>query len=90
MEQVFIIAIATVGIYFIIKMLEIKYLDKSDERKSLKKIVREIVIVFVASISASLVYFHFQNYIRDFFNIVTETPTLNAATTQIFTDTPGF
>lgn len=90
MEQVFIIAIATVVLFSIIKMLEMKYLDKYGEKKPLKEIVREIVIVFIASVSASFVYFHFQNYICDFFNIVSETPTLNSATTQIFTDTPGF
>ena len=90
MEQVFIIAIATVILFSIIKTLETKYLDKSEERKPLKFIVRDILIVFASTIAASFAYFTFQNPIRDFFNIVTETPTLNTATTQIFTDTPGF
>jgi uncharacterized membrane protein len=90
MENVFIIAVATVVLFAILKFLENKYLDNSEYQKPLKEIVRDIVIVFVASVVASFGYFHFQSYIRDFFNIVTETPTLTAATTQIFTDNPGF
>jgi hypothetical protein len=90
MENIFIIAIGTVIVFSIIKIIETKYLDKSDERKPLKEMVRDIVIVFVASGAASFGYFQLQNYIRDFFNIVTETTTLNAASTQIFTDNPGF
>lgn len=90
MEQVFIIAIATVVLFSIIKIVEIKYLDKNEEKKPLKLIVRDILIVFAASITSTFTYFTFQNQIRDFFNIVTETSTLNTATTQIFTDEPGF
>jgi len=90
MEQVFIIAIATVVLFSLIKIVEIKYLDKNGEKKPLKLIVRDILIVFAASITATFTYFTFQNQIRDFFNIVTETSTLNTATTQIFTDEPGF
>ena len=90
MEQVFIIAIATVIVFSIIKMIETKYLDKYGDKKPLKLIVRDILIVFASSIVSSFGYFYFQNSIRDFFNIVTETPTLNTATTQIFTDAPGF
>lgn len=90
MEQVFIIAIATVLLFSVVKIVETKYLDKNGEKKPLKLIVRDVVIVFASSLTATFVYFTFQNQIRDFFNIVTETPTLNTATTQIFTDTPGF
>jgi hypothetical protein len=90
MEQVFIIAIATVSLFSIIKILETRYLDKNRDKKPLKLIVRDILIVFAASIISAFAYFTLQNQIRDFFNIVTETPTLNSATTQIFTDAPGF
>jgi hypothetical protein len=90
MEQVFIIAIATVLLFTVVKIVETKYLDKNGEKKPLKLIVRDVVIVFASSLVSSFAYFTFQNQIRDFFNIVTETPTLNTATTQIFTDTPGF
>lgn len=90
MEQVFIIAIATILLFSAIKIVETKYLDKTGEKKPLKLIVRDVIIVFVSVVTASFGYFTFQNQIRDFFNIVTETPTLNTATTQIFTDTPGF
>jgi nitrogen fixation/metabolism regulation signal transduction histidine kinase len=90
MEQVFIIAISTVILFSVIKIVEAKYLDKYGEKKPLKFIVRDVFIVFACVAAASFAYFMFQNQIRDFFNIVTETPTLNSATTQIFTYTPGF
>jgi nitrogen fixation/metabolism regulation signal transduction histidine kinase len=90
MEQVFIIAIATVLLFSVIKIVEAKYLDKTGEKKPLKLMVRDVIIVFASVVTATFVYFTFQNQIRDFFNIVTETPTLNTATTQIFTDAPGF
>ena len=90
MEQVFIIAITTVVLFSVIKIIETKYLDKNGDKKPLKLIVRDVIIVFASSMAAAFVYFTFQNSIRDFFNIVTETPTLNTATTQIFTDAPGF
>jgi|1048.fasta_scaffold148440_2 hypothetical protein len=88
MEQVFIIAIFTVIVFLLIKYAESKYLEK--ESKPLKLIVRDALVVFVASMTSAFVFFYFQVTIRDFFNVVTDTTTLNTATTQIFTDTPGF
>jgi hypothetical protein len=88
MEQVFIIAIFTVIVFLLIKYAESKYLEK--ESKPLKLIVRDALVVFVASMTSAFGFFYFQVTIRDFFNVVTDTTTLNTATTQIFTDTPGF
>ena len=88
MEQVFIIAIFTVIVFLLIKYAESKYLEK--ESKPLKLIVRDALVVFVASMTSAFVFFYFQVTIRDFFNVVTDTTTLHTATTQIFTDTPGF
>ena len=65
-----------------------RYLDK--EKKPLKFIVRDTIIVFLSSTVATLSFFYLENYISDFFNIVTETKTLNTNATQIFTDAPGF
>lgn len=88
MEQIFLISVCTVVIFLLIKYVESKYLDK--ESKPLKVLVRDALVVFVASMTSCFGFFYFQNTIRDFFNVVTETTTLNSATTQIFTDTPGF
>ena len=65
-----------------------KYLDK--EFKPLKFLVRDAVMVFVCSLAADLFVFNMDGSITDFFNVLTDTKTLNTATTQIFTDEPGF
>lgn len=65
-----------------------KYLEK--EWKPLKTIIRDAGMVFVSSLTSSYIYFNFNHVIHDFFNIVTDTTTLNTATTQIFTDIPSF
>lgn len=88
MDKVFIIAIFTTLLFSIIKFIEMRYLDK--EKKPLKFIVRDTIIVFLSSVVATLSFFYLENYISDFFNIVTETKTLNTNATQIFTDAPGF
>lgn len=88
MEQVFVISIIITIIFCINKFVEMKYFQQ--EIKPLKEIVRDILLVFIACLSGGYIYFYFHGYITDFFNVVTETKVLNAASTQIFTDTPGF
>lgn len=88
MDKVFIIAIFATLLFSIIKFIEMRYLEK--EKKPLKFIVRDTIIVFLSSTVASFSFFYLENYISDFFNIVTETKTLNTNATQIFTDAPGF
>jgi len=88
MEQVFFIAVFTVVVFLLIKFAESKYLDK--ESKPLKLLVRDALVVFVSAMTAAFGFFYFQTTIREFFNVVTDTTTLNSANTQIFTDTPGF
>jgi hypothetical protein len=89
MEQVFILAISITLLFFVFKIVEMKYLEKED--KPFKLIFRDTIVVFVSSIAASFTYFYFNKHIHDFFNIITATPTLNtAANTPVFTDEPGF
>jgi len=89
MEQVIILAISITIIFFVLKIVEMKYLEK--EVKPFKLIFRDTIIVFISSMSACFVYFHFNKNIHDFFNIITATPTLStAANTPVFTDEPGF
>jgi hypothetical protein len=38
----------------------------------------------------SFLVLEFNGSMQDFFNVVTETKTLNPASTQVFTDAPGF
>lgn len=70
------------------KFLEAKYLDK--EWKPLKYFVRDAIIVLISTALGSFIFFQNNNAISELFNVVTETKTLNTASTQIFTDAPGF
>jgi len=88
MEKIFIISTIITFLFCLVKFIEMKYLDK--EFKPLKFLVRDAVMVFVCSITASFFVFNMDASITDFFNVLTDTKTLNTATTQIFTDEPGF
>jgi multisubunit Na+/H+ antiporter MnhB subunit len=88
MEKIFIISTIITFLFCLVKFIEMKYLDK--ELKPLKFLVRDAVIVFVCSLAAAVFVFNMDGSITDFFNVLTDTKTLNTATTQIFTDEPGF
>jgi hypothetical protein len=88
MEQFLIPAIIATSIFSLFKFLEMKYLDK--QMKPLKNVIRDALMVFVASFVGAYVFSLFGGSVQEFFNIVTESKTLNAAATQVFTDVPGF
>lgn len=88
MEKVFIIPIFVTLLFCVIKFIEMRYLEK--ETKPLKYFVRDAIIVFLSGVASTFSFFHLENHISDFFNMVTETKTLNTNATEIFTDSPGF
>ena len=88
MENLFLFAIFTTIFFVVIKLVEMKYLEK--EIKPLKYIIRDAVIVFTSAFGAAYGFFYMKGSIRDFFNIVTENKTLHMDAAQIFTDVPGF
>jgi len=88
MEQFLIPAIIATAVFSMLKFLEMKYLDK--QMKPLKNVIRDALIVFVASFVGTYAFSLFGGSVQEFFNIVTENKTLNAAATQVFTDVPGF
>ena len=88
MDDMFIVAIFITVAFCLAKFIEVKYFH--DEMKPLKDVVRDCVLVLMSSLGGSFLYFNFQTYIQDFFNVVTETKVLNNATTEVFTDTPSF
>jgi hypothetical protein len=88
MENVVLLAIAATILFLVIKFVEMKYLDK--EFKPMKVVVRDGLIVFISTIVSAYGYFYMNTSITDFFNVITETKTLDAEATQIFTDSPGF
>ena len=86
MEQLFIFAIFTTIMFVILKMIEMKYLEK--EMKPLKYIVRDAVMVFSSAFGAAAFAFYIKGSFSDFLNIVTENKVLQPEATQIFTDAP--
>jgi len=88
MEKLFYIALLVTFLFSIIKVLEMKYLEK--EWKPLKTVIRDSVIVFSCCVVGLVIFFGINGTLSDFFNIVTENKVLNPASAQIFTDDPGF
>lgn len=88
MESIFIYAILVTGIYFVMKVVEMKYLEQ--ELKPLKDIVRDLSMVLSSSSIAAFCMSYFQKYIHDFFNVMTKTKVLNNDQAQVFTGEPGF
>ena len=88
MEKVFVIAILTVALFCLAKIVEMKYLDQ--EVKPLKFLVRDSIIVFCSTLLSAYIFLYMNRSITDFFNVVTESKVLQADTTQIFTGVPEF
>jgi len=89
MEQILLLAFAITVLFFFLKIVEMKYLDK--EIKPFKTVLRDTVSVFISTIVCSFIYFYFNKQIHDFFNIITATPSINTSSNiPVFTDDPGF
>ena len=88
MEQMFVVSVMITCLFCLTKFFERRYM--SDDKKPLKDVVRDSIVVMVCSLTGAYIYFQYSEYIGDFFNIVTETKVLNPATTQVFTDVPTF
>jgi hypothetical protein len=88
MEKIVIISIAVTVLFCIFKIVEMKFIDK--ELKPLKFMIRDAVFVFASSIIGCFVYFHLDNDIVNFFNVVKDVNVTNPSTTQVFTGDPGF
>lgn len=88
MEKLLVIALIITVIFFVIKILEMKYLSK--EMKPLKYTIRDSFIVFISSFSGLFGFLSMNGSINDFMNIVTSNKSSNLKATQIFTDEPGF
>jgi hypothetical protein len=88
MEREFILAAFVTLMFSVMKFVEMKYVDK--ESKPMKLFVRDSIIVFICTLLSSYLFFSFDGYISDFFNVVTDSKVINPANTQVFTDVPGF
>jgi len=88
MEKVFILAFLVSIIYGILRVLEMKYVQK--EWKPLKDLVRDTLIVFISGAVAGFVTFYADNKVSDFLNIMTQSKVLDSSASQVFTGEPGF
>jgi len=88
MEKVILLAILATLFYGIIKIVEMKYIEK--EWKPVKEIVRDAAYVFLSTAVAGFILFFLKGSLNDFLNILTQTKTLDTEATQVFTDEPAF
>jgi len=75
-------------LYFVAKIMEMKFIDK--ELKPLKFLIRDSVIVFCSSMVSLFAFLSMNGSVNDFMNVVTNNKSLNLASTEVFTDEPGF
>lgn len=88
MEKLLVFALVITTVFSVFKILEMKYLEK--DMKPLKFVIRDAVIVFISSFATLTVNSMFGGNVQDFMNVLTDTKTLDAASTQVFTGEPGF
>jgi hypothetical protein len=83
-EKILILSLAISALFSLLKLLEMKYIEK--EMTPLKNIVRDAVIVFISSFIPIFLFIQFSNNISKFFGGMD----ITSSSPQIFTDTPGF
>jgi multisubunit Na+/H+ antiporter MnhB subunit len=88
MEKMLMIAIITTFLFCLVKLLQMKFIEK--EMRPLKDLVRDALMVFIASFTGYYLYFKMDGSVSDFFHAVTETNVINPMNTEIFTDKPDF
>jgi hypothetical protein len=88
MEKGILLAFLTTLVFFVFRILEMKYIDK--EWMPMKYVVRDIFIVFIAALTGTFAYFHMELGLLEFFSVVTDNGEIAPIATQIFTDEPGF
>lgn len=88
MERELLISFLIAVFFFILRIVEMKYIDK--QWIPLKYVVRDIFIVFVAALFGSSLFFYAQTGILEFFSVVTDNVEVAPIASQIFTDEPGF
>jgi hypothetical protein len=87
-EKVFFLAVLATIVYSIIRVVEMKYIEK--EWKPVKEVVRDAAYVFLSTAVAGFATLYMNGSMTDFYNVLTKTKTLDAAATQVFTDEPAF
>ena len=84
MEKTLFLVVIISVLFFFVKMIEMKYIEK--EMKPLKYIVRDTIIVFLASFLPIYGFFSLNGPISEILGVQDS----NISPTQVFTDMPGF
>jgi hypothetical protein len=88
MEKAFILSLIITSMFFVVKLIDMKYISK--EWKPMKTVMRETLLVLVSSTVSVVVYFITNGSMSDFFNVITENKILKPSATEVFTGDPGF
>lgn len=88
MEKTFILAFSVTLIFCLLKVVEMKYIEKKME--PLKNLVRECVYVFISAFISSYFIIEFGLSIDGVLNTITETNVFRPNATEVFTGVPDF
>tara|TARA_B100001057_G_C22848043_1_gene949833 strand:- start:14 stop:280 length:267 start_codon:yes stop_codon:yes gene_type:complete len=88
MEKLLIISAFMAAIYFLLKMLEMKFIDK--EFKPLKYVIRDTVYVFISGLLCLFIFLNLNGSINNFMDVVTNSKSSSLKATQVFTGEPEF
>jgi hypothetical protein len=88
MEKILVLSGLVAIIFSIMKVVEMKYINK--QWQPAKLVIRDAFVVFLSAFVGIFAYVQMSGTISDFMNIVSDNKSLNLKATQIFTDEPGF
>lgn len=98
-QNILIIPVIATALFCVSKFAEMKFIDK--DIKPIKVVFRDALIVFISSLTATYILFHFSDNIQEFLNVITDSKatastilgggeTSISSSTEIFTDNPNF
>ena len=95
MENILIISLLSTFLFCLAKLLELRFLSTADDdahaSKPLKFLVRDAVIVFLASMASVYAYFHIDSNVTSLLQVITETKTIpDVGASEVFVGQPDF
>tara|TARA_B100000524_G_scaffold346387_1_gene246482 strand:+ start:193 stop:462 length:270 start_codon:yes stop_codon:yes gene_type:complete len=89
MENILIFSFVVCFFFLIFKFFEMKYIDQ--EYKPAKLIVRDVIMVFIASFLGITLYNKGGNSVGKLFDVITDKKTIPIGSNiNVFTDNPNF
>lgn len=90
MEKILFFSIVVSSFFLLFKFVEMKYIEK--EWKPAKIIIRDIIMVFIASFLGFTIFNKSGSSINQLFDVITDSKSvpLSSANVNVFTDNPNF